>query len=210
MNTRSSLVVLGLASLASTAGAFATIGLAEWTVYTPGGHLISHTDGYKEEHGDCLRSVSSRGGSSNVLVSHLKRWRYFEGYVVGETGRQYFLLDERTEQVRLFPSDAAAQRALRGLGLGPALSPWLTAADGWREAWFPHLVWKPCRSILRGDPAPTYPPGLSRHECSKALSPDTLDLYRRTTWGRQCRRLGERHASASDPVIDEFCESLGF
>ena len=48
---------LTCALLAACAGpAMSSIGLAEWSVRTPGGAIICHLDGWKEQHGDCLRS----------------------------------------------------------------------------------------------------------------------------------------------------------
>ena len=56
--------------------------------------LISHVDGWKEKHGDCLRANSAAGPES-VFVEHLQRWRYHADHVVGQNAMGYFIFNER-------------------------------------------------------------------------------------------------------------------
>jgi len=176
----------------------ATIGLAEWTVYTPGGHLISHTDSFEDEHGTCLRSERSAGGDGvAIFVSRLTRWRYYANHVVGRDGSGFFIFDETTREARLFEREESFLRALEALRLGQPLSPWLDGGDGWREAWYPILVWRPCRQLLGLDGASAAQLELARSpysksECRDALDPKLLELYRKTTWGRKCDEWGDR------------------
>jgi len=76
-----------------------TIGLAEWSVYTPGGNIISHVDGWKERYGDCLRADDSDATLNpeqrqQVYVAHLKRWKYYQDYVIGESNQGFFIFNE--------------------------------------------------------------------------------------------------------------------
>ncbi len=194
-------------ALGCSGSAFATAGFAEWEIFTPGGHLISHVDGWKEQHGTCLRSEPTPGGASRVFVAHLERWRYYEGYVVGQSRSGHFVFDERTERVHRLSDDKAVRDVLTRLGVGGPVSPWLMAADGWEEAWFPFYVWKPCRDGLQRSGQATW---LTPEACAKARSPEKLDLLRRTTWGRHCERAREHGPpSGTDSFWAEFCATLG-
>lgn len=125
------LVALALALLAAGSGeTMATMGLAEWSVHTPGGAIICHMGGWKERHGDCLRSPDG----DTVYGARLRRWRYHEGIVSGETEDGYFIFDERTRHVDRFGSERALNEALARRDAGRPLSGWLTAADGWTES----------------------------------------------------------------------------
>lgn len=175
----------------------ATVGFAEWEVLTPGGNRISHIDGFKQRHGDCLRS------ESRVWVSHLTRWRYYEGLIIGENAGGFFVFDELREAAVLFDNEATWQRAVDDRDAGEPISPWLTGADGWREAWFPTVVWGHCQEAIELNVAS--PMGLTVEECRDALAPDNLRRLSRTTWGHECRKL--------DPALTEeplkgFCQAL--
>lgn len=196
--------------LLCAAAASASVGLAEWSVYTPGGHQISRNDRLKDRHGTCLHSdTTSTSSKPTVFVSHLKRWRYFEGHVVGESRSGFFLFDENSRKVTPFGSEKLLLSALKHRRIVRALSAWLAAGDGWREAWYPFMVWRPCKDLLRSKDraARTAIGGMSRAECTRALSPARLTLYRRTTWGRECRRLQQSKAQA-DPALTVFCREI--
>jgi hypothetical protein len=166
----------------------ASVGLAEWEIYTPGGHLIAHSDVWKEQHGDCLL----RDGGAQPLVSHLVRWRYYPGLVVGQTTSDFFLLDEKTETIARFRDQPTMEAVVRKRKPGPPSSDWLTASDGWNEAWFPQMVWPRCQQ-----PADKLDAG-TRATCDRALSPKGLAEMRARTWGRACRAaLGQGGAGGS-------------
>jgi hypothetical protein len=206
MRTRAFLALLSL--LVGGQLVHGTAGLAEWQIYTPGGHVISHSDVWKERHGDCLRSDEpSSSGEHEIYVSHLRRWRYYPDHVIGEARGGFFLFRESTAAVSFFDSENRLQRELRARGIGAPDSAWLTAADGWAEAWFPFFVWRPCQQLLAGKPVPA---GISEQGCREALAPEQLDRYRLTTWGRICERRSQRPGleEAVDPISD-FCRALG-
>jgi hypothetical protein len=193
----------------------ATIGLAEWSVRTPGGAVICHMDGWKERHGDCLRSPDG----DTVHVERLRRWRYHQGIVSGETDDGYFLYDERTSRVRRFGSERLLREAIARLDVGRPLSGWLTAADGWAESFFFEMVWIPCQ-IERHGPLDEEEAevaralaGIETPDCSEALGRERLALYDRTTWGRQCRdarvlRNVERGSPSRAMRFRQLCEAL--
>jgi hypothetical protein len=201
----------------------ATAGLAEWEVYTPGGHIVSHTDVFKDQHGTCLRSDPPGDlAKAQIFASRLERWRYYSGFVAGQDERGYFLFDERTERVERAASESDLQGLVRAHGIAQSDSGWLTADDGWQEAWFPFMVWRPCK-VLLGDKAVTA--GASPQEiealrtaaramhseasCREALAPEHLAMYRTTTWGRLCAKQAERKTSSSEaPFLDSFCREL--
>ena len=181
---RWSFLLAAWASAALVLGrADATVGMAEWQIDTPGGHHLAHGDSWKAEHGDCLLG---REGD-RPLVSHVVRWRYYPGLVLGQTTTDWFLLDEKTEALARFDGEQEVEAALRKRtpkGL-PPLSGWMTAADGWTEAWFPLLVWPRCRQATALDAE-------TRATCDRILSPKGLALARMTTWGRACAALPAR------------------
>jgi hypothetical protein len=186
------------AFVASTAPSLASIGLAEWGVYTPGGNLISHEDGWKERYGDCLRADDAdfklpSEERQKVYVAFLQRWRYYKNYVVGESKAGFFLFNETSKKVTYIESEAAFLQAIANQNLGTPKSNWLTGQDGWTEAWLP-MLWKPCQSLLSATANPVKPSSdasatASRQACEKTFSPENLALYRETTWGRTCQKL---------------------
>jgi hypothetical protein len=137
--------------LAVGSPAVARVGLAEWEVETPGGHLVSHADPWVEQHGTCLRQ---RGGGNDpgILIDHVEWWQYYPDHVAGKAQGGYFLLHEPTHAVSRHASEAALQAALRQRGVGSAISGRLTPADGWRQAWPPLLEGR-CRQAQAGGSA---------------------------------------------------------
>ena len=129
----------------------ARVGLAEWEVETPGGHLVSYADPWVEQHGTCLRQ---RGGGNDpgILIDHVEWWQYYSDHVAGKAQGGYFLLHEPTHAVSRHASEAALQAALRQRGVGSAISGRLTPADGWRQAWQPLLEGR-CRQAQAGGSA---------------------------------------------------------
>jgi hypothetical protein len=143
--------------IASSQICLASIGLAEWTVYTPGGNIICHSDGWKETYRDCLRADDSDRSLSleqrqKVYVPHLRRWRYYRDYVIGENDQGVFAFNEINKAVQYFKNENELLKAVQQNRLGRAKSDWLTASDGWTEARFPQFVWKHVRPLLRVTP----------------------------------------------------------
>ena len=221
---RAYVIVTGLLILRGQPTAWATAGLAEWEVYTPGGHVVSHSDVFKDQHGTCLRSDAQGDlGKAIIFASRLERWRYYPGLVAGQDERGYFLFDERTERVERASSEAELFGLLRARGVAEPDTGWLTPDDGWQEAWFPFMVWRPCK-ILLGEKGPVTA-GASAQEvealraaakamhseesCREALAPERLAMYRTTTWGRLCAKQAEHKSSSSEaPFLDAFCREL--
>lgn len=142
--------MLAVTSVVVTVGppAGARVGLAEWEVETPGGHLVSHADPWVEQHGTCLRQRSA-GNDPGILVDHVEWWQYYPGHVAGKAQSGYFLLHEPTHALSRHASEATLEAALRQQGVGAAVSTRLTPADGWRQAWRPVLESR-CRQLQTG------------------------------------------------------------
>jgi len=179
------------------------VGMAEWEVYTPGGHLISDTDVQDPEQVPCLRTdAQSDAGQTEILVPRLKRWRYYADHIVGESEAGRFVFTESTRKLTWPNSESGFATALEDLG--PPLGPWMEPADGWREAWFPYMVWRPCRDRLANT---AYP---SEAECRDASDPKWMTLYRLTTWGRMCRQWKAAGVSMKSEAafLESFCDEL--
>ena len=194
----------------------ATIGLAEWQINTPGGHVIRHQDGWKDLYGDCLTSnerdpTVSLYERNKVYVSHLKRWRYYPGVVTGESSTQgYFLFDEDSKIVAFFETRDDLQAVLSEKRIEHPLSPWLTGRDGWEEAWFFDFVWRPCQILHRGgassDQEAGYlkATGMTVKKCLDTITPELLKRFALTSWGQMCRegktgfRPGERDRQSTE------------
>jgi len=146
-------VALVVASIVLSVGssASARVGLAEWEVETPGGHLVSHVDPWVEQHGTCLRQRTV-GSDPGILVDHVEWWRYYPDHVAGKAQGGYFLLHELTHALSRHASEAALETALRQRGVGAATSARLTPADGWRQTWRPVLESR-CRQASTGGAA---------------------------------------------------------
>jgi hypothetical protein len=141
-------LVVGAVALSIGRPAAARVGLAEWELETPGGHLVSHVDPWVEQYGTCLRRRSA-GNDPGILVDHLEWWQYYPDHVAGKAQNGYFLLHEPTHAVSRHPTEAALEAALRQRGVGAAISARLTPADGWRRTWQPVLESR-CRQLQAG------------------------------------------------------------
>jgi hypothetical protein len=80
--------------LGSVRPSFATAGLAEWEITTPGGHLISHIDPLRA-HGTCLRKRDGdprphQEQTDRILVPGLEWWTHYVGTVAGRARGPFF------------------------------------------------------------------------------------------------------------------------
>lgn len=134
-------LAIGLVFLAHRA-AFATAGLAEWEIATPGGNRISHIDPLKERHGTCLRKADDTAGlvlddPARIYVEDLEWWQYYPGHVVGKGRGGLFVFDEASHAVGYFKTEAELSSEVMREKLGRPISARKTPADGWDEAWMP-------------------------------------------------------------------------
>ena len=151
--TLSGLVVAALLVL-TAADAFATAGLAEWEIATPGGHRISHIDPLKARYGTCLRRADRQPGiieqrAGDIFVSHLDWWMYYRGFVVGQARDGFFVFDEASARVDRVETEAKLQQQIAQRRMGTPLSKRMTAEDGWKEAWMPVLRQR-CAALTAG------------------------------------------------------------
>jgi len=120
--------------------AWATAGLAEWDVQTPGTNMVCHSDPFIADHGTCLRPRDAKPGESSdpaVYVSHLEWWQYFPGHVVGQAKRGHFMFNEVTRKVEYLETEAKLLTRIRELSLGNPMTRRLTDKDGWNLSWGP-------------------------------------------------------------------------
>src|SRR5207302_2138003 len=87
---------------------FATAGLAEWEIKTPGGNLISHVDPFIAANGTCLRSARPEA----IYVAHLDWWRYYRNAVVGKAKNEKPLLCVANHGVSIVMSKAELYGAI--------------------------------------------------------------------------------------------------
>ena len=130
--------------------AWATIGMAEWEIETPGGNRISHVDPLKEIHGTCLRGAAGGADGDAVHVARLEWWIYYRGYVVGKSAKGYFIFDEVQARVENFGSESELRTAVTRRRLGPPASRRLEPRDGWKQVWDP-LFRDQCRKLANGE-----------------------------------------------------------
>ncbi|MGA1871414.1 MAG: hypothetical protein ACMUJM_23030 [bacterium] len=116
---------------AISSNSYATIGVAEWRIVTPGGNIVSSSDPWKESHGTCLRE---REGNK-VYVSEIIWWQYFEKKVIGKNKRGYFIFDEKNKKVKKIDTKSSLNKIIKGLKLGNPKSIKMTPADGWSLEW---------------------------------------------------------------------------
>src|SRR6266404_1645283 len=81
---------------------FATAGLAEWEIKTPGGNLISHVDPFIAANGTCLRSARPEA----IYVAHLDWCRYYRNAVVGKQRRGFSFSTKQAIAVSFLVSKA--------------------------------------------------------------------------------------------------------
>ncbi len=216
MVSRSVFVIILSASAAS-----ATAGLAEWSIQTPGGNEIDASDRLHGKFGIAL-IAGIAVDPPQVLVPNLKRWKYYQGFIAGESSAGFFLMNEKTHQLFRMKTEPLLTQKLNELGLNVSLSGWLNGEDGYQEAWFPLLVWPPCAlklGLLRESEFPNdlrtvylRSPPLIPIECTSSAIEARLQLYRQTRWGSDCQRLKiEGIHETRDPrhiPLHRFCERI--
>jgi hypothetical protein len=126
---------------------FATAGLAEWEIKTPGGNLISHVDPFIGANGTCLRGVRPE----KIYVAHLEWWRYYRNAVVGKAKKGFFILNETSHAVSFLVSEAELNGAIAERQLGAPTAPQMTLDDGWRQVWEPLLLDR-CKQLMIDGP----------------------------------------------------------
>ena len=123
---------------------FATAGLAEWEITTPGGNQISHIDPLKERYGTCLRQADDHPGviiedPRRIYVDHLEWWQYYPRHVVGQGSRGFFIFDESSRSVDYFKTEQDLTREIGNRHLADPISERHTPVDGWNDAWMPAI-----------------------------------------------------------------------
>ena len=133
------LAVAGLCSLAHVTDCSADIGLAEWSIKTPGKNLIAHADPLSAEHGVYLRRATdaAKANEKVVFVSHIQWWTYYKDHVVGKAKKGIFVFDERAKTTKYVKDSTNLDDQIKKLKLGKPLSGRLVPQDGWNMNWGP-------------------------------------------------------------------------
>ncbi|AKG24953.1 hypothetical protein [Calothrix sp. 336/3] len=124
--------IFGSVVIALPQSVMATVGFAEWEVTTANGNFITHSDPYKDECGTCLMSKQRK-----TLASQVQWWRYYRRHVTGQAAEGYFLLDERTQSIQFWDSEAELEKAVALANIGKPVSQRMTRQDGWNATWIP-------------------------------------------------------------------------
>jgi hypothetical protein len=137
-------MIFAVGSLLIDRPAFATAGLAEWEIATPGGNRISHIDPLKERYGTCLRKADDQPGvvlddPSRLYADQLEWWQYYPRYVLGKARQGWFIFEETTGKVDYFKTEEDLIHDIEHRKLGQPLSQRMTPADGWNQAWMPAI-----------------------------------------------------------------------
>ncbi len=134
------LLLVVLAGLEWPRGAWATAGMAEWELMTPGTNVICHCDPFIAQHGTCLRPADKKPGviaDETVFVSRIEWWQYFPGHVVGKARKGFFIFNESAKSVVYYETEALLTARLKTLALGQPNTRRLTPRDGWQLTWAP-------------------------------------------------------------------------
>ncbi len=126
------LLVSSLLTVLQSADCAARIGLAEWSIETPGKNFLANSDLFTNQ-GICLHRPATGGVLDNkaVCVSHIQWWMYYEGHVVGKAKKGLFIFDERSRETRYFEDQASLDGGMKQLKLEKPRSKRLTPQDGW-------------------------------------------------------------------------------
>ncbi len=129
------LVLIQLASL-QVADCAAQIGLAEWTIKTPGKNFVADSDLFADQ-GVCLHRPAKPGGvldEKAICVSHIQWWMYSGNHIVGKAKKGFFIFDERSRETRYYDNQVDLDAGMTELKLTKAASKRLTPQDGWNIA----------------------------------------------------------------------------
>lgn len=126
------LLVSSLLTVLQSADCAARIGLAEWSIETPGKNFLANSDLFTNQ-GICLHRPATGGALDNkaVCVSHIQWWMYYEGHVVGKAKKGLFLFDERSRETRYFENQASLDGGMKQLKLEKPRSRRFVPQDGW-------------------------------------------------------------------------------
>ncbi len=202
--------------LLSTQTSLATVGLAEWAVYTPGKNMITHSDDWNSCGSICLKAddLLPSPQSTQLYVKSLSRWQYYQNIVAGEAKTGFFIFDETSKKVTYYKTEASMLQAIASQQRGLPISKWLDAQDAWTESWGP-FYWKICKPFLTSKSSTSVAQNSMRQdverkfrqECTSMFSSANLALFRKTTWGELCQKWQREKFShtAADLDLVGFC-----
>ncbi len=200
----------------------ATAGFAEWEVVTPGRNIIDGSDAIDDDKRPALcrgqfNPSSHRLDHDEIIIPRLRRWRYFNGIIAGESKNFYFLFTESNKEFVKFDSETELSSELERRKLAP-MTDWITPGDAWRESWFLEFVWLPCRYLMTKRPSQKEyeemkTQGYTEEQCKRDLAPEKLKVLLKTTVGESCKIMEENtprsneEAKRKQAIIKE-CHSM--
>jgi hypothetical protein len=149
----SKLMVLFAVLLLASGPVSATAGFAEWEIETPGGNTIGSMDPYKLHHGTCLlEGKPGTHGRADVIIPGIEWWQYWNGRILGQNAKGYFLFDEKSKAVTWFDTERDLRNTLPGDVTAGTPSKRMTPDDGYDQVWRP-IYRERCKNLRKDDPA---------------------------------------------------------
>jgi hypothetical protein len=104
-------------------------GIGDWQHQTPGGNVMG-------DPGSGTQLMMRKTGEELLGI---KRWYFYNDFIIGELGDQLFVVDERTGEKLIFSDRDNWNREIKSRGLKPALwTRWYT--DNWVDGdWL--MIW---------------------------------------------------------------------
>ena len=113
---------------------YATAGFAEWSIPTPLGNEVNHTDPFIGTDGTSVRPQGHNESDAPFIVK-VNSWVFYAGYIAGKAEKGFFLFNEVTKEVEYFPGEVEQETRMREKGLIHPLSRPYDFDKGWWEAW---------------------------------------------------------------------------
>jgi hypothetical protein len=97
------------------------IGLGNWQNQTPGGNVM----------GDAGSGTVLILAKNNQRINNITRWYFYRNHIVGQTGSDYFIVNETTGKVRRHNNSREWDKAIVQANLSPPIrTRWFT--DNWK------------------------------------------------------------------------------
>jgi hypothetical protein len=135
-----SIVVIGISFICGPQKSFAVLG-SDWHIKTPGGNAIYGGDRCEGLSSICLTD----GKASTIYAHHLRRWRYYTDYIIGEQEEGFFIFHEPSGTFQHFAEKSAWKDACRPIRRWLPRSGWITRDHGslgldWLPRLFGHFI----------------------------------------------------------------------
>lgn len=120
-----SIVVISISPVCVPQKSFAVLG-SDWHIETPGGNAIYGGDRCLGQSSACLTD----GKASMIYAHHLRRWRYYFDYIIGEQEEGFFIFHEPSGTFQHFEEKTDWKDACEPILMWLPLSAWITRDHG--------------------------------------------------------------------------------